>query len=78
MITDYHNFYWYGHFYPQAAEIKTNDLVGILNKVIKSYDKLSIKYNIEKIKAIGDSYFAIRQLGKDSILSVIDLISLLK
>ena len=52
--------------------------MGILNKVIKSYDKLSIQYNIKKIKTIGDSYFAIRQLGKDSILSAIDLMNLLK
>ena len=45
------------NFTTQASEIKTNDLIGILNKVFKTYDELAIQCDIEKIKTIGDSYF---------------------
>ena len=83
LISDYHEnitmiFIDIVNFTPQAAEIKANDLVGILNKVFKTYDELAIQCNIEKIKTIGDSYFAISQLGKDRISSAIDVIEFAK
>ena len=37
-------------------------LVSILNRIFTHFDDLSTKHNIEKIKTIGDNYFAVSGL----------------
>ena len=55
------------NFTPQAQDLSPNRLVHILNKIFKSFDDLAVKHNIEKIKTIGDSYFAVGGLQTDQI-----------
>tara|TARA_B100001250_G_scaffold414502_1_gene453305 strand:- start:9146 stop:10708 length:1563 start_codon:yes stop_codon:yes gene_type:complete len=66
------------NFTPQAVKIGANQLVSILNKLFKSYDEIAIKSKVEKIKTIGDSYFAISKLGDDKITSAINIIEFAK
>lgn len=39
-----------------AEEINPEDLINHLNKIFSSFDKIIGKYNIQKIKTIGDAY----------------------
>ena len=55
------------NFTPQAQDLSPNRVVHILNKIFKSFDDLAVKHNIEKIKTIGDSYFAVGGLQTDQI-----------
>ena len=55
------------NFTPQAQKLNPNNLVKILNTIFKTFDELSNKYEIEKIKTIGDSYFAVGGLNSDKI-----------
>ena len=46
------------NFTPQAKNLKADKVVKILNQLFKSFDDLTLKHGLEKIKTIGDSYFA--------------------
>ena len=64
------------NFTPQAQKLNPNKLVKILNNIFKTFDDLSDKYGIEKIKTIGDSYFAVGGLSNNKILSAVNIIKL--
>ena len=49
-------------FTPQSKNLNPKELVTILNTIFSKFDDLSTKYNIEKIKTIGDNYFAVSGL----------------
>ena len=66
------------NFTPQSALLNPNELVIILNEVFSIFDDLSTSYNIEKIKTIGDSYFAVGGLNEDSKQSAINLVLMAK
>tara|TARA_Y100000768_G_scaffold234837_1_gene177546 strand:- start:6 stop:794 length:789 start_codon:yes stop_codon:yes gene_type:complete len=66
------------NFTPQAQKLNPNKLVKILNNIFKRFDDLSYKYSIEKIKTIGDSYFAVGGLNSDKTQSAINIIKLAK
>ena len=40
-----------------SSILNPQDVVLLLGNVVNGFDKLTEKYNIEKIKTIGDSYF---------------------
>ncbi|MAH97927.1 MAG: hypothetical protein CMA12_01070 [Euryarchaeota archaeon] len=63
-------------FTPQSQNLNPKELVSILNKIFTHFDDLSIKYNIEKIKTIGDNYFAVAGLQSNGRKSAIDLINM--
>ena len=52
-------------FTPQSKNLNPKELVTILNTIFSKFDDLSTKYNIEKIKTIGDNYFAVSGLGSN-------------
>ena len=64
------------NFTPQAQVLSPNNLVKILNTIFKTFDELANKHNIEKIKTIGDSYFAVGGLNTDKTQSAKDIIEL--
>ena len=64
------------NFTPQAQKLNPNKLVKILNNIFKTFDDLSIEFGIEKIKTIGDSYFAVGGLNSDKKQSAINIIKL--
>ena len=66
------------NFTPQSALLSPNELVIILNEVFSIFDDLSTSYNIEKIKTIGDSYFAVGGLNEDPKQSAISLVQMAK
>ena len=66
------------NFTPQSALLNPKELVIILNDVFSIFDDLSTSYNIEKIKTIGDSYFAVGGLSGDSKKSAINLVQMAK
>ena len=47
------------NFTPQAKDLSAQKLVSILNSIFKRFDVSADLYDIEKIKTIGDSYFAV-------------------
>ena len=47
------------NFTPQSQNLSPNKVVNILNKIFISFDNLAEKFSIEKIKTIGDNYFAV-------------------
>ncbi len=46
------------NFTPQAKNLNADKVVKILNKLFKKFDDLTKRHGLEKIKTIGDSYFA--------------------
>jgi adenylate cyclase len=44
------------NFTPLSAGMTPSELVGMLNEVFSDFDSLAEKYELEKIKTIGDSY----------------------
>ena len=44
------------NFTPMSAQMKPEELVGLLNEVFSYFDTLTEKYNLEKINTIGDCY----------------------
>ncbi len=68
LFTDFKNF-------TQASEKMTaEDLVGEINTCFKAFDAISIKYGIEKIKTIGDSYMVAGGLpvpSKDAVKNTV-------
>ena len=65
-------------FTPQSQNLNPKELVSILNSIFTHFDDLSTKYNIEKIKTIGDNYFAVAGLQSSGRKSAIDLINMAK
>ena len=65
-------------FTPQSNNLNPKELVSILNTIFTHFDDLSIKHNIEKIKTIGDNYFAVAGLQTNSRKSVINLVKMAK
>lgn len=66
-------------FTPQTKEMNPTNVVHILNNIFTSFDKLAQQFNIEKIKTIGDSYFAVGGLNSNnSKQSAIDVIEMSK
>ncbi|QTN29778.1 adenylate/guanylate cyclase domain-containing protein [Rhodoferax sp. AJA081-3] len=48
-----------------ARKLSPNHLVETLNQLFSEFDQLAAKFQIEKIKTIGDAYMAISGVGKD-------------
>ena len=46
------------NFTPQAKQLTAGKVVNVLNVLFKEFDDLTKKHGLEKIKTIGDSYFA--------------------
>ena len=65
-------------FTPQSQNLNPKELVSILNRIFTHFDDLSTNYNIEKIKTIGDNYFAVAGLQFSGRKSAIDLINMAK
>jgi len=53
-------------FTATSAKISPRKLVNELNDIFKAFDQIMEKYDIEKIKTIGDSYMAVCGLPKES------------
>ena len=66
------------NFTPQSKELKPNKLIVILNQIFSSFDDISSKYDIEKIKTIGDSYFAVGGLNSESSQAANNIIEMAK
>ena len=64
------------NFTPQAQKLNPNKLVKILNNIFKTFDDLSKEFGIEKIKTIGDCYFAVGGLKSHKKQSAINIIKL--
>jgi class 3 adenylate cyclase len=47
-----------GGFADYAAKLDTKEAITILNQLIEDFDRIAERYEIEKIKTIGDSYLA--------------------
>jgi adenylate cyclase len=45
-------------FTPAAATMSPGNLVGMLDRTFSAFDELALRFGIEKIKTIGDSYMA--------------------
>ena len=62
-----------------VKNLNPKELVSILNIIFSNFDDLSTKYHIEKIKTIGDNYFAVSGLKSDGRKSAsINLINMAK
>ncbi len=44
------------NFTPMSANMKPEELVGLLNEVFCYFDTLTVKYGLEKINTVGDCY----------------------
>ncbi|EFC49455.1 predicted protein [Naegleria gruberi] len=42
-----------------SSDMNPTELVGMLNNIVNGFDALTDKYHLEKIKTIGDAYFAV-------------------
>ena len=83
LIADKHNdvsvlFADIAEFTPQSQDLNPKELVSILNTIFTHFDNLTIKYNIEKIKTIGDNYFAVAGLQNNSRKSAVDIVKMAK
>lgn len=47
-----------------AASVSATTLVSLLNQIFSVFDRLSLKYGLEKIKTIGDAYMVVGGLPK--------------
>ena len=63
-------------FTPQSKKLNPTELVSILNTIFSEFDDLSIEFGVEKIKTIGDNYFAVSGLDEDSKSSTVNLINM--
>jgi len=63
-------------FTPQSKKLNPAELVSMLNTIFSKFDDLSIEYGIEKIKTIGDNYFAVSGLKENSKEAAINLINM--
>jgi class 3 adenylate cyclase/FixJ family two-component response regulator len=55
------------NFTPMAAEMSPLQLVDLLNKIFSTFDHLAEKYQLEKIKTIGDAYMVVGGLPTPQI-----------
>lgn len=46
-------------FTPLSASLHPGDVVGLLNQVYSAFDDLTDRYGLEKIRTMGDNYFAV-------------------
>lgn len=46
-------------FTPLSAQIQPTELVNLLNEIFSTFDELSEKHGLEKIKTIGDAYMVV-------------------
>ncbi len=63
-------------FTPQSKKLNPTELVSMLNTIFSEFDDLSIEFGVEKIKTIGDNYFAVSGLDEDSKSSTVNLINM--
>ncbi len=49
-------------FTPLADKLAPNSVVRLLDRIFASFDELTCEYDVEKIKTIGDKYFAVAGL----------------
>ena len=63
-------------FTPQSKKLNPAELVSMLNTIFSKFDDLSIEFGIEKIKTIGDNYFAVSGLNEHSRNAAINLINM--
>jgi len=56
-------------FTPFAAKLMPQDLVAMLNVVFSIFDRLTDRYELEKIKTIGDAYMVVGGLTTDGTSS---------
>jgi class 3 adenylate cyclase len=47
------------NFTPLASQCRPLELVNLLNQIFSAFDRLADKYQLEKIKTIGDAYMAV-------------------
>lgn len=47
------------NFTPLAAQVQPLELVNLLNQIFSAFDRLVEKYQLEKIKTIGDAYMVV-------------------
>ena len=47
-------------------------LIEMLNAVVSAFDDAALAWGVEKIKTIGDAYFAISGLGNKSVLLTVN------
>ena len=55
------------NFTPMSATMSPADLVGLLDDVFSYFDELTERYELEKIKTIGDCYMAASGLPRPRI-----------
>ena len=66
------------NFTPQTKDLSPSKVVHILNDIFSAFDDLTRKFNIEKIKTIGDSYFAVGGLHTDESEGALNIMELAK
>lgn len=54
------------NFTQLTESLSPEQMVGLLNKIFSGFDELCEKYNLEKIKTIGDAYMAVGGLNRDN------------
>lgn len=68
MFTDFQD------FTKLSEELSAKDLVKIIDYYFRSFDQIILKYNIEKIKTIGDAYMCVSGFQTDSKLAANNMI----
>lgn len=57
-----------------AAETKPEQLINLLDTIFNSFDKIIEKYDIEKIKTIGDAYMCAGGIPKESSTNPVEVV----
>ncbi len=68
MFTDFSN------FTKIAEKIPPDELIGILNTCFTAFDEIADRYNLEKIKTIGDSYMCAGGLPDPNLTNAVDAV----
>lgn len=70
------------HFSVNTEDLPTEDLVHILNRYFSAYDEIVLRYKLEKLKTIGDSYMFVGGMPirspshpVDAILAAIEVLN---
>lgn len=50
-----------------SEQLSPSDVVNLINECFSEFDKITTKFNIEKIKTIGDAYMAASGLPKETV-----------
>ncbi|NER79427.1 MAG: response regulator [Leptolyngbya sp. SIO1D8] len=64
------------NFTPLAARLSPLELVNLLNQIFSTFDRLAEKYQLEKIKTIGDAYMVVGGVPvprKEHVVAVADM-----